>query len=181
MTPNSFQNSSLFCAAVITAAHGIKGHVKVKCFLEDPQHLKSFSPFYNEEREEVYKISKVISQDQDVLTLSLEGITDRNDAERLKGTPLMVLRERLPELSEDTFYHNDLIGLSVKSAQGETLGHVRAIYNFGAGELLEIKTSQGKLEMIPFTKEIVSEVIKDKDLLLTQEGESFLKGEYYVS
>jgi 16S rRNA processing protein RimM len=182
MTPGSSPNSSLFCAAVIASAHGVHGHVKVKCFLEDPQQLKAFSPFCNEKGEEAYKIGKVISQDHDVLTLSLEGVTDRTQAETLKGAKFLLSQERLPELSEDTFYHKDLIGLPVKSSKGQLLGEVRAIYNFGAGELLEVKTLQGRVEMIPFTKEIVSEVAKEEGfILLSQEGEAFLRGEVYVS
>lgn len=182
MTPGSSPNSSLFCAAVIASAHGVHGHVKVKCFLEDPQQLKAFSPFCNEKGEEAYKVGKVLSQDHDVLTLSLEGVRDRNQAENLKGAKLMLSQERLTALSEDTFYHKDLIGLSVKSFKGQSLGEVRAIYNFGAGELLEIKTLQGKLEMIPFTKETVLEVAKEEgSVLLSREGEAFLKGEVYVS
>lgn len=182
MPLESSQNSSLFCAAVITSAHGVQGHVKVKCFLEDPSQFKSFSPFYNEKGEEAYKVTKVLSQDKDVLTVSLDGVSDRNQAELMKGAQLMLSPSHLPELSEDTFYHRDLIGLSVKSSQGEPLGKVHAVHNFGAGELLEIKTPEGKLEIIPFTKAIVSEVSKEAGtLLLSEEGTAFLKGEFDVS
>ncbi len=182
MTPESSPKSSLFCAAVVTSAHGVAGHVKVKCFLEDPSHLKTFSPFLNENGEEAYAVAKVISQDQDVLIVTLQGVADRNQAESLKGAKLMLSPDRLPELSEDTYYHKDLIGLSVKSFKGQSLGHVQAVYNFGAGELLEVRTDQGKLEMLPFTKENVSEIVKEEGaLVLSHDGESFLKGEFYVS
>lgn len=182
MTLDSSQNSPLFCAAVITSAHGIHGHVKVKCFLEDPSQFKSFSPFYKETGEEAYKVNKVLSQDKDVLIISLEGVSDRNQAEDIKGSQLMLSRSNLPDLSEDTFYHRDLIGLSVTSFQGQSLGEVHGVYNFGAGDLLEIKTLDDKLEMLPFTREIVSEVVKEeRTLRLSQEGEAFLKGEFDVS
>jgi len=182
MITGSSQSPSLFCAAVIASAHGVRGHVKVKCFLEDPSNLMTYSPLLNEKGVDAYKVKKILSQDKDILIVSFEGVSDRNQAERLKGEKLMFPRERLPELSEDAYYHSDLIGLSVKSPQGQSLGKVHALYNFGAGELLEIKTLKGDLEMIPFTQKIVSDVnLKEGVLHLSQEGELFLKGGIDVS
>ncbi len=182
MSQASFKHSSHFCAAVITSPHGVKGHVKVKCFLEEPQQLKTYSPFCNERGEEAYKVNKVISQDKDLLILSLEGVQDRNQAESLKGAKLMVADDKLPEPEEDVFYHKDLVGLKVMSCTGEDLGLLKAVFNFGAGDLLEVKTAQGKLELIPFTKEMVSRVAQDKETLtLTSEGEAYLKGDVYAS
>jgi 16S rRNA processing protein RimM len=177
MTPGSSHISSRLCAAVVASAHGVRGHVKIKCFLEDPSHLKDYSPFLNEQGETTYKVDKILSQDKDVLIVSLENITDRNQAELLKGAKLMLSRDKLPELSENTFYHSDLIGLSVKSSQNKELGKVHALYNFGAGEILEIKTLQGTLHMVPFTKEAVPEInVSEGFIFLSPEGEDFLKG-----
>lgn len=178
MTPASFQASSLFCAAVVASAHGLHGHVKVKCFLEDPNHFKTYSPFSNEEGEPVYRVKKVLSKDKDILLVSFDGVTDRTEAERLRGARLMLAQERLPQLSDDTYYHKDLIGLSVLSIDGESLGTVHALYNFGAGELLEIKTLKDDLQIIPFTQEMVPEVNLEKGILcFSKDAELFLEGE----
>ena len=69
-------------------------------------------------------------------------------------------KDVLPELAEDEYYHADLIGLDViEKDSGRSLGNVSGIYNFGAGEILEIKMSGGgKLEMIPFTRQYVPDV-----------------------
>ncbi len=182
MTLGSSHAPSLISAAVIAAAHGIRGHVKVKCFLEDPSLLKTYSPFLNEQGKQTYTIDKILSRTKDVLIISLEGVTNRDQAELLKGTQLLFSRERLPVLAEDTFYHDELIGLTVKSPQGQSLGKVRSIYNFGAGELLEIKTLKGNLEMIPFTQQIVPDISVQSGVLhLSTEGELFLTGGLHVS
>src|SRR3990167_5587256 len=151
MNPASSQASSLFCASVIASAHGVHGHVKVKCFLEDPTHLKTYSPYSNEDGEPAYIVKKVLSHHKDVLIVSFEGVTDRTKAEGLKGAKLMLAQDRLPSLMDDTYYHKDLIGLSVISSEGQSFGRVHAVYNFGAGELLEITTLKSTLHMIPFT------------------------------
>jgi len=94
----------------------------------------------------------------------------------------MFSRDRLPDLSEDTFYHHELIGLSVKSLSGQLLGKVHALYNFGAGELLEVKTPTGDSKLIPFTRETVPEVnLNERTLLISDIGEIFLGGEPDVS
>ena len=61
----------------------------------------------------------------------------------------------LPDLKEDEFYHTDLIGLEVKNSNGDTIGEVNAMYNFGAGDIIELKLNEGSLEMLPFTKDYV--------------------------
>ena len=169
--------SSLFCAAIITSAHGLQGHVKVKCFLENPKEFKALSPFYNEGGEATYKVTKVLSQAQDLLTISLEGIQDRTQAEALKGTQLMLPRDKLKPLTDDTFYYQDLIGLAVKSEQGKDLGHVHALHNFGAGDIIEIKTLEGGLVMLPFTHEMIPLIqITEGFVGLSGVGEDVING-----
>lgn len=178
MIPGSSSASSLFCAAVIASAHGVQGHVKVKCFLEDPSRLKTYSPFSNEEGHSVYTVKKVLSQHKDVLVVSLEGVTDRTQAEGLKGSKLMLSSERLPPLVDDTYYHKDLIGLSVIGTDGQSVGIVHALHNFGAGDLVEIKTLTGALYMIPFTHDMVPKMDLEKGILqLSKDGESLIEGE----
>jgi 16S rRNA processing protein RimM len=178
MTPSSSTSPSLFCAAVVAAAHGVRGHVKVKCFLENPTEFNKFSPYCDKKGEEAYRVKKVLSQKGDMLIVSLEGVSDRNYAEQMRGVELFMPRSKLPPLSEDTFYHRDLIGLKVHSSRGVFLGNVHALYNFGAGDILEIKTFEGKLEMLPFTKACVPEIYNEEGtLVLSPEGETYLTRE----
>ncbi|MBX9786794.1 MAG: ribosome maturation factor RimM [Alphaproteobacteria bacterium] len=178
MTSSSSTSPSLFCAAVVAAAHGVHGHVKVKCFLENPSEFNKFSPYFDRMGEESYRVKKVLSQKGDMLIVSLEGVYDRNYAEQMRGVELFVPRSKLPALSEDTFYHRDLIGLKVHSSRGVLLGDVHALYNFGAGDILEIKTLEGKLEMLPFTKVCIPEIHPEEEtLVLSPEGETYLTRE----
>src|SRR5690606_30254814 len=74
----------------------------------------------------------------------------------LKGAKLYIERSVLPpEDDADDFYHADLIGLSVEDEGGAVLGSVRAIYDFGAGDVLEIAPDKGRTFMVPFTREAV--------------------------
>ena len=83
------------------------------------------------------------------------------------GTAFYVNRDLLPDLKEDEFYHTDLIGLEVRSSNGETIGEVNALYNFGAGDIIELKLNSGSLEMLPFTETYVPTInIKEHHIIV---------------
>ena len=79
------------------------------------------------------------------------GIADRNAADALRGAQLYVPRASLPPPEAGEFYHADLIGLRAEDEKGALLGTVRALHNFGAGDVVEIEFANGATEFIPFT------------------------------
>ena len=86
---------------------------------------------------------------------TLAEVRDRTAAEALKGTRLYVPRERLPQPDEDEFYAADLVGLRVELADGSAFGTVAAVFDFGAGDVLEVARPDGRPEMLPFTRTCV--------------------------
>jgi 16S rRNA processing protein RimM len=86
-------------------------------------------------------------------------VETRDQAEALRGLKLYIPRDRLPEPEEDEFYVTDLIGLAVQSPDGEALGTIRSVQDFGAGDLLEVQPPEGGATWyLPFTREAVPEV-----------------------
>jgi 16S rRNA processing protein RimM len=71
-------------------------------------------------------------------------------AEALRGLLVEVDRSALPPLEEGEYYHADLIGLPAVDQQGEPVGTVSAVENYGAGDLLEIEAADGRRALIPF-------------------------------
>ena len=84
-------------------------------------------------------------------------IADRNAAEAMRGTQITVPRADLPPLEEGEYYHADLLGLAAVSTEGEGLGRVIAIDNYGAGDVIEIERPDGKRFMIPMNPDAVPE------------------------
>ena len=153
------KDNKLICVGVITSAHGIKGAVKIRSFTEDPAALAGYSPLYNSDASRKFVI-KTLSENGEMLIAQITGISNRNDAEMLGGTELFVYRDMLPEVAEDEFYYEDLIGLHVKSSiNNNDLGVVTSVYNHGAGDIIEIRLeASGKSELLAFTKENVPEI-----------------------
>ena len=87
----------------------------------------------------------------------LAEVSDRNAAEALRGVELTVPRSALPPLAPGEYYHSDLIGLPCVSTDGEALGHVVLVDNFGAGDVIEIERPDGKRFMVPMSPAAVPE------------------------
>jgi 16S rRNA processing protein RimM len=92
------------------------------------------------------------------LVARAEEVATREQAEALRGLKLFIPRDILPEAEEDEFYVADLVGLDVETPEGEPLGRVRSVHDFGAGDLLEIAPPQGATWWLPFTRAAVPEV-----------------------
>lgn len=149
---NSLDNPVLL--ATIGAAHGLKGEVRVKTFTDDPLALEEYSPLTDDDGGK-YKVA-AIRPSKNVVIVKFKGINDRTAAEALNGIDLYVDRSVLSdELEEEEFYHSDLIGLEVRDANGNRYGTIRAIHDFGGGDIIEIA---GHSVMIPFTREAVPDV-----------------------
>ena len=145
------------CVGIFAGAHGVRGLVKVRSFTEEPCDILSYGKLYDEDFAREFVLEK-LSVNKDVILAKVVGIDDRDKALALKGVKLFVTRDKLPQLEEETFYHSDLIGLDVKNTEGQCLGKIIAIQNFGAGDVLDVRTLKGESLMIAFTKQNVPEV-----------------------
>lgn len=151
--------------AVIGAAHGIKGEVRVKTYTGDPLDLGSYGLLYDASGKS-YEIL-TIRPSKTVVVVRFAGVDDRNAAEALNGKELYVDHAQLPQdLDEDEFYYTDLIGLTVRDREGTIYGKVSAVFNFGGGDVLEIKESGKKPVLIPFTLVSVPEILMAEGAIL---------------
>lgn len=130
--------------AVITGAHGVTGEVRIKLFCDSLDSLKQHKS-YNSGALTL----KTVKPHKMGAIARFSEISDRNAAEAARGTELCVPRSALPALDEDEFYHIDIIGLRCVSDNGEELGNIFAIYEFGAGDVIEIERASGKKFMVP--------------------------------
>lgn len=142
------------CIAQIGAAHGVRGEVRLKAFTQDPLSVTRYGALESEDGARRFEI-EAARPAKDMLVARFKGITDRNAAETLKNIRLYVAREKLPRPEADEFYHADLVGLTALKQNGETVGTVKAVHNFGAGDLLEIEPAGGATMMLPFNETTV--------------------------
>ena len=160
------------CVAQIGAPHGVRGEVRLWTFTADPMAITQYGPLETEDGKRSFEIGTV-RQAKDHLVARLRGVEDRDAAERLTNIKLFVPRERLPEAEDGEFYHTDLIGLRAEDENGNEIGAVIAVHNFGAGDILEIQPPSGGTMLLPFTQTAVPEVdIKGGRLVVVLPEES---------
>ncbi|MHA1114414.1 MAG: ribosome maturation factor RimM [Alphaproteobacteria bacterium] len=145
------------CVGAVAGSHGVRGLVRVKPFTEDPAAVAAYGPVEDEAGARRFNLA-VTGRAKGVVVVRIEGIADRDAAEALKGVRLYVPRAALPEPEADDFYQSDLLGLRVETLDGQRIGRVKAVQNFGAGDLLEIAPERGPSFFLPFTRETVPEV-----------------------
>ncbi|GAO80044.1 MULTISPECIES: ribosome maturation factor RimM [unclassified Sphingopyxis] len=138
--------------AAIAGAHGVRGEVRLKLFGEGAEALRAFSVFDAGDRTLTLKSVRPANQGA---VATFAEIADRSAAEALRGTVLTVPRSALPALGEGEYYHHDLLGLPCVSTDGVAIGHVAAVENFGAGDILEIEKPDRKRFMVPMTAQAV--------------------------
>ena len=151
----SIAKPDLIVVGAIMGAHGVRGDVRVKSFTAEPDAIFEYTPFLDE-RGKILIDPKGARPAKDHFIIIPIGPKQKEEWDALKGTKLYVPREALPETEEDEFYIEDLVGLSVFSGGEEVIGTVKAVFNHGAGDLLEIQPHErGKPVLIPFTLEDV--------------------------
>jgi len=145
--------------ARIGAAHGVRGEVRLWSFTQDPAAVAGYGPLETGDGARRFEIESLRAA-KDHFVARLAGVDSRDAAESLCNTDLYVPRERLPPIDEpDTYYYADLIGLNALTANGDELGTVTAVHNFGAGDIVEIAPAAGGAPlMVSFTEATVPEV-----------------------
>ncbi|MCL6730347.1 ribosome maturation factor RimM [Sphingomonas hankyongi] len=133
--------------AAIAGAHGVKGELRLKLFADTVESLRRHEKLYVGGAER--RLLSVRDGGKTAVA-RFDGVSDRGTAEALRGSLVEVDRDALPPLEEGEYYHADLIGLRVVDREGQPVGAVVAVEDYGAGDLLEIELDGGKRSLIPF-------------------------------
>ena len=150
-------SEKLIKVAVIMGAHGIKGEVKLLSFLENSDFFAKSPTLLDSVGKKHFPI-KVTGNVKNAIIAKIDGVSDRNTAELLKGTELFAPMNALPPPDDGEFYHSQLIGLEARLENNEKIGIVTAIHNYGAGDIVEITMLSGEAEMLPLSEPWVGEI-----------------------
>jgi 16S rRNA processing protein RimM len=159
-------SDDLILVGRVAGAFGVKGEVRIASFTAEPLALADYKTLLREDGSPALTLTGGRVAKGGVVARAKE-IETREQAEAARGLRLYIPRARLPPpQDEDEFYIADLVGLAVVSPEGESLGHVRSVRDFGAGDLLEIAPPAGESWWLPFTKAAVPEVsVKDRRIV----------------
>ena len=149
--------SNRVCLGVVTGARGVRGEVHVKTFTQVAADIGVYGNLSDAAGKRRFTVQAVKAA-KNGAALKFEGVSDRDAAEALKGLELYVDREALPQPDDGEFYHADLIGLAAELPDGTRLGSVKALEDYGAGDVIEIERDGEMPVLLPFTSEAVPEI-----------------------
>ena len=141
----------------VTVPYGIKGWVNIQPDTEYLDGLFDY-PVWWVQTEAGWKEFSVedAKVHGDHLVAKFEGIVDRDQAFRLKGKPVAVPRDELPDAEEGEYYWSDLVGLEVENLQQVKFGKIAELFATGANDVMVVKGERERL--IPFIDRVVLEV-----------------------
>ena len=141
-------NQNLLPTGQIVNTHGLRGHVKVMPWADDPDELLDYERFFIDGRE--YRVQHS-SRQKSMILLKLEGVDSIEDAARLRQKEISIAREDV-ELADGVAFIADLIGLPVL-ADGVEIGKLTEVLTLPGNDVYVVK---GKREyLIPAVKEFV--------------------------
>ena len=155
----------LIYVAKVKSTRGVNGEVSVSSLFEVSQSIERYRYFFvesswckiNVSRSKIFK---------NHISIKFEESNNIHDADNLAGKKLYIQKNQLPKLSEESWYHYDLIGLSVRDLDNNLLGKVSGVHNFGAGDIIEIEFINGKNEMLLFDKSFIKDVDVEKNKIV---------------
>lgn len=147
----------------ITSPHGIRGRLRFHPMVEDVDALTTYKSFFDGSGNPL-KI-KFVKPFQKQILVEVNGINDRTQSEKMRGTNVFIRKDALPELSDDTFYFFELEGMQVRTLDDKPFGIVKTVANYGASDVLEIELVNGVKKDYAFISSVFPRVEKEKGVL----------------
>lgn len=135
----------------ILRPHGIKGAVKVECYVDE--HFSMFKECFITEKRAKAVVKNVQSLNKDFYIVTLDVIPDVDTAERFRNQSIYIDRDNYKEF-KNKLYMSDLINKPVLNENGEQIGFMVDYDDYGASVILTIKSGVSSYQ-IPYVKDII--------------------------
>ncbi|WP_159819048.1 ribosome maturation factor RimM [Colwellia sp. 20A7] len=149
----------------VGAVYGIKGWLRIHSFTDESDAILDYFPWSLKLGNNTRTVDVTDWRKHNKgLVVKVAGIDDRDDAQALVGSDILINESSLPELSKGDYYWRDLIGMAVVTTQGYDLGVVSDMLETGANDVLVVKANLNdgfskKERLIPYLLEQVVESV----------------------
>jgi 16S rRNA processing protein RimM len=140
----------------ILRPHGVRGELVLEADADAENALAAVETVFVGEPPAAHTLTGV-RRHRDRLLIRLAGCDDRDFAEAYRGQPVLLAREAAPPLPPGTYYWTQIIGLTVVTDEGETLGAVAEILETGANDVYVVRGAGSEL-LIPAAPGVVQQV-----------------------
>lgn len=134
----------------ILKPQGVRGELKIKPITDDPRRFRKLRAVYIDDR--LFRIQSCRINES--VFLKLEGIDDRNEAQKFVGKFLRIDRLYAITPDEDSYFIVDLIDCKIIGSDGNFLGTVTSVDNYGSADVVTAHSEDGKIFRFPFLKRV---------------------------
>jgi 16S rRNA processing protein RimM len=176
--PSKSETPEYLILGEILRPHGIRGELRMRILTAYPEHLSELETVYL--GRDPYKSTATaytvehIRMHQAYALLKFKGIDDRDQADRLRTLYVMTTLEDAVPLEDDEFYLYQLIGMTVKTDNGATLGTLTEVLETGANEVYIVDSPQYGEVLIPVLDETILKIDPDTNLVIVKLPEGLL-------
>ncbi len=158
----------------VSGVHALKGWLKIFSHTSPRLKITKYSSWFLKKKTgdwEAYKVLNGKQQGKNIIA-QLEGVNNRNQAEALVGSQIAVKNSQLDPLPQGEYYWKDLLGITVETQSGVSLGKLDWIFNSGSNDVLVVKElnsakGQKKERMLPFLfDDVIKSIDLDKSLMI---------------
>ncbi len=155
----------------IVATHGVQGEMKVALETDDPERLLRLKSVLIGEDERSVSVFDILSAGTQTskhgvtIILRVSGVSDQDQANKMRGKRIFVPQKDLPPLEPDEYYLSDLIGLEAISEDGARLGRVKDVLELPAQNVIVLDMEDGREVMVPAIPEFLTEIDFDNSVV----------------
>ncbi len=146
------------------SALGLKGEIKINLLTSTIDVFRSLDHYYNFDQSIKWKFDSIVMRQEKCVALP-SHCKNRNDADELKHQKIFSFKENFPSTKSNEYFVSDLIGCEIRHENGNFLGNVISVDNFGAGDLLET-IYRDKNIYIPLNDNNVLSVSLEKKIII---------------
>ena len=147
---NVMTSEEMVEVGILGAPHGLRGFCHVQSYMTPQENILNYKTWYLRKENVWQKVAvEEVTQQGNRFLARVEGFSDRDDAQKLTGLRVGILRSHLPVCESGEYYWTDLEGLSVETTSGVLLGKIEYLYEAGASHVMVVKGIGGE-KHIPF-------------------------------
>lgn len=148
----------------IVASHGVRGEFRISPLTDFPERFSDMKTLRLFDGSGSFRLelrieSVRIRPDNGDILVRAEGISDRNQADGLRGLFVKIRSDERVDLQDDEYWIDDLLGLSiVEQETGKKIGVLCEVTSTGGGDIYSVKLSCGRVFMVPAVREYILSV-----------------------
>lgn len=164
----------------IVNTHGVRGEVRILSTTDFEEQRfvvgNKLAAFKKNDKKPTWVTIESVRRHKNFILLTFEGMHNINLVEPFKEGMLKVTKDQMDEdlLEENEYFYHDIIGCSVVSEEGETIGEIKDILETGANDVWVVKGTKGKEHYIPYIEDVVKDINIDEKVITIHVMEGLL-------